>query len=42
MERSQVLDAMGQLKPYGMNAAYNEIISTAVRRGRRGVRARGR
>lgn len=32
MERSQVLDAMGQLKLYGMKAAYDEIITTAVRR----------
>lgn len=30
MERSQVLDAMGQLKLYGMKAAYDEIIATAV------------
>jgi hypothetical protein len=32
MERSQVLDAMGQLKLYGMRAAYDEIIATAVKR----------
>jgi DNA replication protein DnaC len=32
MERSQVLDAMGQLKLNGMKAAYDEIISTAVKR----------
>ena len=32
MERSQVLDAMGQLKLYGMKAAYDEIITTAVKR----------
>ena len=32
MERSQVLDAMGQLKLYGMRAAYDEIIQTAVKR----------
>lgn len=31
MERSQVLDAMSQLKLYGMKAAYDEIITTAVR-----------
>ena len=30
MERSQVLDAMGQLKLYGMRTAYDEIIATAV------------
>lgn len=27
MERSQVLDAMSQLKLYGMKAAYDEIIT---------------
>jgi DNA replication protein DnaC len=32
MERSQVLDAMGQLKLYGMKAAFDEIITTAVKR----------
>jgi DNA replication protein DnaC/transposase len=32
MERSQVLDAMGQLKLYGMKAACDEIITTAVKR----------
>jgi hypothetical protein len=32
MERSQILDAMGQLKLYGMKAAYDEIITTAVKR----------
>ena len=32
MERSQVLDAMGQLKLYGMKAAYDEILTTAVKR----------
>ena len=32
MERSQVLDAMGELKLYGMRAAYDEIIATAVKR----------
>ncbi len=32
MERSQVLDAMSQLKLYGMKAAYDEIITTAVKR----------
>nr|WP_323776096.1 hypothetical protein [Leisingera sp.] len=30
MERSQVLDAMGQLKLYGMKTAYDEIIAAAV------------
>ena len=32
MERSQVLDAMSQLKLYGMKAAYDETIATAVTR----------
>ena len=32
MERSQVLDAMGQLKLYGMKAAYDEILASAVKR----------
>lgn len=32
MERSQVLDAMSQLKLYGMKTAYDEIITTAVKR----------
>ena len=32
MERSQILDAMGELKLYGMKAAYDEIIATAVKR----------
>ena len=32
MERTNVLDTMGQLKLYGMKAAYDEIIATAVKR----------
>jgi DNA replication protein DnaC len=32
MERSQVLDAMSQLKLYGMKAAYDGVIATAVKR----------
>ncbi len=32
MERSQVLDVMSQLKLYGMKAAYDAIITTAVKR----------
>lgn len=32
MERSQVLDAMGQLKLYGMRTAYDEILTTAIKR----------
>jgi DNA replication protein DnaC len=32
MERSQVLDMMGELKLYGMKAAYDETLSVAVKR----------
>jgi DNA replication protein DnaC len=32
MERSEILAAMGELKLYGMRAAFDEIISTAVKR----------
>lgn len=32
MERSQILSAMGELKLYGMKAAFDEIIATAVKR----------
>ena len=32
MERTQVLDAMGQLKLHGMRTAYDEIITTAIKR----------
>jgi DNA replication protein DnaC len=32
MERSEILTAMNQLKLYGMKAAYDEIIATAVKR----------
>ena len=32
MERTRVLDAMGQLKLYGMRTAYDEIMTTAVKR----------
>jgi DNA replication protein DnaC len=32
MERSQILTTMAQLKPYGMKAAFDEIIATAVKR----------
>jgi DNA replication protein DnaC len=32
MERSEVLDAMGKLKLYGMRTAYDEILTTAVKR----------
>ena len=30
MERSEILTAMGELKLYGMKAAFDEIITTAV------------
>ncbi|MBB4000766.1 IS21-like element helper ATPase IstB [Aureimonas pseudogalii] len=32
MERSEILGAMGELKLYGMKAAFDEIISAAVKR----------
>ena len=32
MERAQILETMSGLKPFGMRAAYDEIIATAVRR----------
>src|SRR6202040_50735 len=32
MERSEILTAMSELKLYGMKAAYDEIISSAVKR----------
>jgi len=32
MERSEVLEAMGKLKLYGMKAAFDEILTTAVKR----------
>ncbi|WP_291735302.1 IS21-like element helper ATPase IstB [Leisingera sp. F5] len=32
MERSDVLEAMGKLKLYGMRTSYDEIITTAVKR----------
>jgi DNA replication protein DnaC len=32
MERSQLFDLMGQLKLYGMKAAFDEIMTTAVKR----------
>ncbi len=32
MERSEILEAMGKLKLYGMKAAYDEILTTAVKR----------
>ena len=32
MERSQLFDLMGELKLYGMKAAFDEIMTTAVKR----------
>lgn len=32
MEPSDVIDAMGKLKLYGMRAAYDEVLTTAVKR----------
>src|SRR5262245_12247135 len=32
MERTQLFDLMGELKLYGMKAAFDEIMTTAVRR----------
>ncbi len=32
MERTQILEAMDELKLYGMRGAYDEIVSTAVKR----------
>jgi len=32
MERSDVFDAMKKLKLYGMRAAYDEVLSTAIKR----------
>ena len=32
MERSEILTAMGELKLYGMKAAYDEILTTAIKR----------
>ena len=34
MERSQLFDLMGELKLYGMKAAFDEIMATAVNFGR--------
>jgi hypothetical protein len=32
MERSEVLEAMGEVKLFGMRGAYDEIVATAVKR----------
>jgi hypothetical protein len=32
MERTQRFDLMGELKLYGMNAAFDEIMATAIKR----------
>jgi hypothetical protein len=31
MERTQIFDLMGELKLYGMKAAFDEIMATAVK-----------
>ena len=41
MERSEILTAMTELKLYGMKAAFDEIISTAVKRQHEPVRIVG-
>ena len=38
MERSEILSTMSELKLYGMKAAYDEIIGTAVKRQQRSSR----
>jgi hypothetical protein len=35
MERSEILVTMGELKLYGMKNAFDEIITTAVKRQKR-------
>ena len=35
MERTQIFDLMGELKLYGMKAAFDEIMATAIQRLRR-------
>ena len=32
MERTQILDLMGELKLYGMRSAYDEVMSTGIKR----------
>ena len=32
MKRSNVIDAMGKLKLFGMRAAYDEVLTTAIKR----------
>jgi hypothetical protein len=32
MERIEVLDMMGELKPYGIRSAYDETLATAIKR----------
>ena len=41
MERSEILTAMSELKLYGMKAAYDEIIASAVKRQHEPVRIVG-
>ena len=42
MERSEILTAMAELKLYGMKAAFDEIIGTAVKRQHEPTRIVGR
>ncbi|EAQ35316.1 putative transposase [Nitrobacter sp. Nb-311A] len=39
MERTQIFDLMGELKLYGMRAAFDEIMATVVKHGRQIVPA---
>jgi hypothetical protein len=32
MERSEIFDRMGELQLYGMKAAFDEIMATAIKR----------
>jgi DNA replication protein DnaC len=41
MERTEVFDLMGQLKLYGMKAAFDEVMATAVKRKHEPVRVVG-
>ena len=37
MERTQLFDLMGELKLYGMKAAFDEIMATAIKCAFRGI-----
>jgi hypothetical protein len=39
MERSELFDVMGELQLYGMKAAFNEIMTTAVHEPQRNLHA---